>query len=249
MTPELFETIVVGWIAIAAAIFGSLFFIAAPYGRYARAGWGPRISAKLSWAVMEAVSPATFAILFALGKNRGPAAIAFLALWEAHYLHRAFIYPFTLKNPHPMPVSITAMAMVFNLANAFLNGYFLFFLADRPAAWLADPRFAAGSLLFSIGFVVNRWADTILRKLRGPGETAYKIPRGGPYELVSSPNYLGEIVEWCGWALLTWSLAGLSFATWTVANLAPRARSNHRWYRETFPDYPRSRRALLPFIW
>jgi hypothetical protein len=65
---------------------------------------------------------------------------------------------------------------------------------------------------------------------------------------VSAPNYLGEIVEWSGWALATWSLAGLAFALYTTANLAPRALANHRWYRQQFPGYPPERRALLPHL-
>ena len=56
------------------------------------------------------------------------------------------------------------------------------------------------------------------------------------------------MVEWSGWAVATWSLAGLAFALYTVANLAPRAMANHRWYRETFPDYPSDRRALVPYV-
>jgi len=65
--------------------------------------------------------------------------------------------------------------------------------------------------------------------LRENGNSVYKIPEGGMFNLVSSPNYLGEILEWTGWAIATWSLAGLSFALWTFANLAPRALANHRW--------------------
>jgi len=57
------------------------------------------------------------------------------------------------------------------------------------------------------------------------------------------------MVIWAGWALATWSLPGMLFAFWTVANLAPRARANHRWYQEHFPDYPPGRKALLPGIW
>ena len=80
------------------------------------------------------------------------------------------------------------------------------------------------------------------------GERGYKIPRGGLYERVSCPNYLGELLEWTGWAIATWSLAGLSFAVYTAANLVPRAVAHHRWYRETFPDYPPARRAVIPFV-
>lgn len=65
---------------------------------------------------------------------------------------------------------------------------------------------------------------------------------------MSSPNYLGEIIEWTGFALATWSLPGLAFALWTVANLVPRAVAHHRWYRGKFPGYPVERRALIPYL-
>jgi hypothetical protein len=48
---------------------------------------------------------------------------------------------------------------------------------------------------------------------------------------------------------MTWSWAGLAFAYWTVANLLPRARANHVWYKQTFADYPPERKALFPGIW
>jgi protein-S-isoprenylcysteine O-methyltransferase Ste14 len=102
--------------------------------------------------------------------------------------------------------------------------------------------------LFAAGYALNRRSDRTLRTLRAPGETGYRIPRGGGFRWVSSPNYLGEIVEWLGWALATWSPAGLAFAVYTAANLAPRAVDNHRWYREKFPDYPADRRALVPYV-
>ena len=97
--------------------------------------------------------------------------------------------------------------------------------------------------------MMNLNSDAILRNLRKPGETGYKIPRGGFFRFVSAPNYLGELIEWSGWALATWSLPGLAFLLWTAANLVPRAISNHKWYVSTFPDYPRERKAILPFIW
>lgn len=253
MPPELFQDFVLVWMGIAAATFVLLFFVSAPYGRHARKGWGPLVPAKLGWVLMEAPSPLLLALCFALGpKGLGApsaATVTLLGLWEAHYLHRAFVYPFQLSNPKPWPVSMVGAGAFFNVVNAGINGYWLFYVAEYPASWLSDPRFAAGAVLFVAGFVVNRWSDAILRALRQPGETGYKIPRGGPWELVSSPNYLGEIMEWCGFALASWSTAGLAFAVWTVANLAPRARTNHRWYRAQFSDYPAGRKALLPFVW
>jgi len=73
-------------------------------------------------------------------------------------------------------------------------------------------------------------------------------PHRGLFRYVSSPNYLGEIVEWIGWGVATWSLPGAAFALWTIANLTPRALANHKWYKKTFPQYPSKRKALVPFI-
>ena len=61
-------------------------------------------------------------------------------------------------------------------------------------------------------------------------------------------DYLGEILEWAGWALATWSLAGSDFAVFTLANLLPRALANHGWYQKEFADYTSSRRALIPYL-
>jgi 3-oxo-5-alpha-steroid 4-dehydrogenase 1 len=239
-------------LAIAAVAFPVLFFLTAPYGRHGREGWGPKIGERIGWVLMEAPSPILMAVFFAIGDRRAsPAAIAFLALWEIHYVNRTFVFPFRRPGaPKLMPLAVVAMGFAFNLTNAYLNGRWLFaFGPDRPASWLADPRFLGGAALFAAGLVVNLQSDAILMRLRRPGETGYKIPSGGLYRFVSCPNYLGEILEWTGFAIATWSPTGLAFALWTAANLVPRARSNHRWYRETFPDYPPERRAIVPFVY
>ncbi len=74
------------------------------------------------------------------------------------------------------------------------------------------------------------------------------MPQGGLFRFVSSPNYFGEIVEWTGFAIVMGALPGFAFLAWTLANLVPRAVEHHRWYRATFADYPRARRALVPFL-
>lgn len=167
------------------------------------------------------------------------------------YIHRAFIYPLSLKSSHEkMPLSIALSGILFNIMNASINGFYVFGLSGGYTdQWLADPRFIIGTALFAGGFVIHRYSDYTLGKLRTTGETGYKMPQGGPYRWISCPNYFGEIMIWAGWAVATWSLAGLSFALWTFANLAPRARSHHAWYHEHFPDYPDGRKALIPGTW
>ena len=149
-----------------------------------------------------------------------------------------------------MPLQIVVSAIIFNLVNGYINGRYLFELSDGyPNEWLTDLRFLLGASLFIIGYVINRHADWMLRSLRKPGESGYKIPQGGLYRWISCPNYLGEMMTWIGWAVATWSFPALAFAVWTVANLAPRSWSHHQWYRARFADYPLERRALLPCIW
>jgi protein-S-isoprenylcysteine O-methyltransferase Ste14 len=247
-----YDLFLAAWMIVTPAIFYGATRVVAPYGRHARPGWGPTLPPRVGWGITESPAVAGFAALFVLGdRTADAAALAFLAIWMVHYVQRTLVFPFLI---HPSgrrtPVSIVLFGFVFNCANAYVNARWLFLLGPRRGAeWLADPRFVVGALVFAVGMATNLHADAVLRGLRRPGETGYRVPRGGAYRWVSCPNYLGEILEWTGWAVLTWSAAGLSFALWTVANLAPRARANHRWYREKFPDYPKERRALVPGLW
>jgi 3-oxo-5-alpha-steroid 4-dehydrogenase 1 len=248
---RLYDVLLYSWFALAAISALSLLFVAAPYGRHARAGWGPTIPSTAGWIVMEAPSAIVMAILWAAGPRRtNPVAVTLAVAWIGHYVYRSFVFPVMRRGgSRPMPAAIPFMACVFNVGNAYLNGRWLFALGpERGTDWFTDPRFGIGALLFAAGFATHVRADWLLARLRAPGETDYKLPRGFLFEHVSCPNYLGEIVEWTGWALAAWSLAGLSFAFWTIANLAPRALAHHRWYREKFADYPPLRRALVPWV-
>jgi 3-oxo-5-alpha-steroid 4-dehydrogenase 1 len=247
----IFNGLLIGWFALAAVVFVLLFFIAAPYGRHLRRGWGYTLGNKLGWVFMEAPAPVVMGVCFLLGGNISLTTILFFGLWEAHYLHRAFVYPFSLRGrERRMPLAVVLFGFVFNIMNGYLNGRYIFtFYGGYGNAWLYDPRFIIGVLLFVVGYVINRQADQILRGLRRPGESGYRVSNLGFYRWVSCPNYLGEIMIWLGWALATWSPAGLAFAVWTIANLVPRARAHDKWYRENFTDYPPERRVLLPGIW
>jgi 3-oxo-5-alpha-steroid 4-dehydrogenase 1 len=247
-----YNLLLISWLILAAILFLVLFFVPAPYGRHTRAGWGPMIPDRAGWIIMEAPSPLVFAVCFAVGEYRNTiTAWVFLGAWLFHYVYRAFIYPLRRQSAgREMPLSVVLMAVAFNCVNGYLNGRWLFsFSGGYPNSWLVTAPFVIGAVLFAGGLIVNRRSDATLHQLRSANPSGYKIPQGGFYRWVSSPNYLGEIVEWCGWAIATWSLAGLSFALWTAANLAPRARSNHLWYRQQFPDYPRDRKALIPWVW
>ena len=238
-------------IGFAGAALLALLFVDAPYGRHARPGWGPTMPSRLGWLLMESPAVVLFAGIYALGDRAWQAApLALAGLWMFHYVHRTLVFPFRMRESGKrMPVVIAAMAFVFNTLNAYVISRWISHLGEYEVSWLWDPRFLVGAALFGIGSGINHRADTVLIGLRRPGETGYRIPEGWLFDRITSPNYFGEILEWFGFAIATWSLAGLAFAVFTAANIGPRAFANRRWYRETFPDYPPERKALIPFVW
>jgi 3-oxo-5-alpha-steroid 4-dehydrogenase 1 len=247
-----FNYLILAWFILGIVVFISLFFISAPYGRHISQKWGICLKNRTGWIIMESTAPLIMIICFLIGTNRNTLpVIIFLLLWEAHYIHRAYIYPLHRRDGNkPMPLFVVCLGFFFNAVNCYLNGRYIFSLSPGyENSWLVDPRFIIGVIFFITGFIINRQSDQILRNLRRPGESGYRIANTGLYRWVSSPNYLGEIIIWIGWAIATWSPAGFAFAFWTTANLLPRAKANHLWYHKQFPNYPPNRKALLPKIW
>ena len=244
--------VVVSWVLMAMGLltFGILWWVSAPYGRFTREGWGPTLPSRRAWMLMESPSAVGFLSVYLLGRHRlETVPLVLLAIWQSHYLHRAFVFPLRMREGGArMPWVVAGMGFFFNCLNAWLNAGWISDAGRYDITWLTGPRFVVGLALFAAGFVVNQHADATLFALRRTAGGGYGIPVGGLYRWVSCPNYLGEILEWCGWALATWSWPGLAFAVFTFANLAPRALSTHRWYRETFRDYPPERKALIPFV-
>lgn len=241
------------WIAVAAVVFIVLFFVTAPFGRHTTTQWGPSINNKLGWFIMEMPSLAIMTYFLLWGSRSFQSYVWILfACWIFHYLNRTLVYPLRIKStPKQMPLVIVLNAILFNLINAGLNGYWLAELAPPEQYnkdWLTQPLFLAGAGLFVAGLYINWKADNILIHLRKPGETGYRIPTGFLFRYVSSPNLLGEIIEWTGFALMAWNLPAASFAIWTFANLVPRARNHHQWYLQHFDEYPAERKIVFPYV-
>ncbi len=138
------------------------------------------------------------------------------------------------------------MALLFNVMNGYINWYSIAVINLGRDAW--TPMSVLGAIIFLSGWAIHVSSDRIVLSLRGPGKPRYAIPRGGLFRWVSSPQYLGEIIQWCGFALMVGTLAGWVFAIFTIANLLPRSVANHRWYQRQFEDYPSERRRLIPLI-
>ena len=247
----IYDTLLIAIFASAVVTAVALLKIDAPYGRHKRDGWGPKIPTRLGWIVMEAPASLAFFWFYFQGPNAGNAVcLVLLFLWQLHYVHRAFIYPFQIKvKPNSQePILVILIGSAYCGINGYLNGaYVSTYGTHLNQEWLLDPRFFIGILLFGTGYYINKKSDRMLRRLRATNAD-YQIPRGFVFNYVSMPNYFGEVLTWCGFAMASWSLAGLSFVLFTMANLVPRALTNHRWYRDKFREYPPNRKAIFPWV-
>jgi 3-oxo-5-alpha-steroid 4-dehydrogenase 1 len=227
----------------------SLLWVTAPYGRHYQPGWGPRLPNRAAWILMELPALLVISALVLLSPAHDqPQAWVPLCFWVTHYGYRTFVFPALMQpSDKTFPALLVIFAIVFNSLNGYNNAAALIEAGETNTP-LLSAHFLIGAAIFIAGFALHFQADKTIRRLRKPGESDYRIPNGGLFRWVSSPNYLGEIIEWTGWAIMTWSLAGLAFALFTFCNLAPRAISNHRWYRARFTDYPAERRILVPGI-
>lgn len=235
-----FDLLLLSMAIIALVVFISLYFVDAGYGKMISKKWGWAINNKVAWVLMEC--PVFFVLLYFWLKSGDrqfavPYFIFFL-LFELHYFQRSFIFPLLLKGNSKMPVAIMSMGIVFNVINGYMQGEWIFFLAPEGyyTDWLTNPKFICGIIVFIIGFCINLHSDYVIRHLRQPGDTKHYLPKKGMYKYVTSANYFGEIVEWTGFAIMTWSVAGAMFVIWTMANLVPRANSIYHKYEEEFAD-------------
>lgn len=245
-----YQTLLLVWMGIAVIVFLVLLHIKAPYGRHTTRNWGPMIDNHIGWIIMESPGLIVMAyILSVIFPGKAAVTSIMVALYCFHYFNRSIIFPLRIHTKgKKMPLVISLMAITFNLVNTFFLGYYFLYFAVYSNEWLLSWQFICGSLLFISGMFINWKADNMLIHLRRKHETHYSIPGGWLFEWISCPNLFGELVEWGGFALLCWNMPALSFFIWSVANLLPRAMAHHRWYKEKFPEYPDSRKAVVPFV-
>lgn len=250
-----FNILIISMAVLGLIVFISLYFVTAGYGKFATKKWGPSVNNKAGWIIMESPVFILMLIMWLSSPNReNIVTTIFFLFFQLHYFQRSFIFPFLLKGKSRMPLSIIAMGIVFNTINALMQGGWLFYLSPKDmytVDWLSSPQFIAGTMIFFAGMYININSDSVIRHLRKPGDTNHYLPQKGMYRYVTSANYFGEIVEWTGFAILTWSLSGAIFAWWTFANLVPRAASIYKRYLDEFGQQVKERKLkrVFPFIY
>jgi len=255
------STLVWGGFIFTICQFLITFIQPAPYGRYTNSSpsfltWC-QINSKVAWIVQEC--PAFFVsaiLLFEAWASTNTSTKVLVGMFMLHYFQRSFIYPILMRPGSRSPILPTAFAFLFCFFNGFLQTHVLLYDKMNGTAQhdeiFFSPSFLTGLFIFVFGLYVNVDSDRRLRGLRSkdrkPGE--YKIPTGGMFEYVSAANYFGEICEWWGYSLAAqFNPGSLFFAGFSTIFLGMRGLQHHRFYLDKFKeDYPKDRKAVIPFI-
>ncbi len=249
------DSLIYNSLLVAAALFsiGTAVFNGnkkANFGRFLKPDKTRQLPLRIGWVLMESPCSLVFFLCFFLGDNRSMAAWLLLFMWQLHYVHRSFIYPFRIKKRPGSSISLNIVLFggFWCGLNAFLNSTAITTYAPHLTdEWLTDPRFTIGSIIFLLGYWLNKDSDRRLIKLRETTED-YAIPYGGGFKWVTMPNYLGEIITWIGFAIAAWTPAAAVFIFLNVCALTPQALAKHQWSLERFPNYPKGRKAIFPYV-
>lgn len=176
------------------------------------------------------------------------------ACWTFHYLKRILETIFVHRFSHStMPIMNLFKNCSYYWGFAFYVGYFVNHPLYTPATWGTVQIYAglAGFILSELG---NLSIHIALRNLRPPGTKERKIPKptSNPFtflfKLVSCPNYTYEVAAWISFSIMTQTLPAFLFTLAGGFQMLIWAQGKHRNYLKEFPDYPRSRKAMIPFF-
>ncbi|KAK3933392.1 putative very-long-chain enoyl-CoA reductase art-1 [Frankliniella fusca] len=146
--------------------------------------------------------------------------------------------------------------------NLFKNCSYYWLFTAYVAYHVNHPKYTAPSVawiygglaLFVISELGNLSIHIALRNLRPPGTKVRRIPvpTGNPFTLlfnfVSCPNYTYEFGSWVGFTIMTSCLPAGLFALAGMYQMSIWALGKHKAYKKEFPNYPKSRKAILPFV-
>lgn len=174
--------------------------------------------------------------------------------WTLHYVKRILETIFVHRFSHStMPIMNLFKNCSYYWGFAFFIGYFV----NHPQ--YTEPYFGSMQVYFGlILFLINEYGNysihIALRDLRPPGTTERRIPMPtkNPFTLlfnyVSCPNYAYEWYAWASFTIMTQCLAAAIFTIAGFGQMAIWALGKHRNYKKEFPNYPRRRKAIVPFL-
>lgn len=174
--------------------------------------------------------------------------------WTVHYVKRIletfFVHRFSKGT---MPIRNLFKNCSYYWAFAFFISYYVNHPLYTPASF-GKLQMYFGLIGFILSEIGNFSIHIALRNLRPPGSRERKIPRptSNPFtclfDFLSCPNYFYEVLSWVFFSIMTQCLAALLFTLAGFYQMAVWALQKHKNYKKDFPDYPRQRKAIVPFL-
>lgn len=132
------------------------------------------------------------------------------------------------------------------------------FLGQSPPKLTFEAYEVALAAITSVIFLYFSWkqfeTNMIFINLRKSKTGAvvtetHLLPRGGLFEFLSSPHMTCEVAMYGALYILLHQNSSFIYCfAWVLCNQFSNALLTHRWYKETFSDYPKERKAFIPFL-
>ncbi len=183
-------------------------------------------------------------------------------LFELHYIKREletlFLHRFSANT---MPAfNIFRNSAMYWLSGGVAAGWSLYaplspFRVSATSPLASPPRAGFGSspldyvglAFFVVGELCNFSVHYHLAHLRKPGSTERGIPNCIGSSLVTSPNYMFEVLSWLGVILISRDLTVVVFIIFGSVYMAQWSRDKERILRQQFPDtYKKKKYTMLP---
>ncbi|KAF3121119.1 hypothetical protein TWF703_002046 [Orbilia oligospora] len=228
---------------------------------------------KLSWILMELISPISFFLTFYLNNSQSPLkTLAALPishkilsiLYLIHYLNRALISPLRAPAYAPAHIIVLLVATYFNYLNGYSLSSFLLLQQGRVpqgGGWRRAKRehleSAKAKKEDGLGEGVERVLVADGKRLVVRAENSghvYEIPEGGLWEYCWHPHcgkYFMEWIEWTGFLIAAggWECApAINFLVNEIASMTPRAFQGVEFYKRKFGRKLPERKAVVPFL-
>lgn len=120
-----------------------------------------------------------------------------------------------------------------------------------PLDLLLALPFAA---IFLFAWIQQYQSNMILANLRkNPAGMVvtqkHLMPVGGFFEYISSPHMFFEILLYLSLQVILYkNTSWIYVVLWVISNQIENSWLTHQWYKKTFPNYPKSRKAIIPRI-
>ena len=186
--------------------------------------------------------------------TKRPEVYVAAACWTFHYAKRLletiFIHRFSHATmPWTNIVKNSSYYWGFTAAVAYYVNHPLY----------TPPSYGQNQFFFGLGMFIfcelgNLSIHLAFRDMRPAGskKRAIPYPRKNPFTwlfaYVSCPNYTYEVGAWVGFTIMTQTLTAGLFTFCGFYQMAIWALGKHRNYKKEFKDYPKGRKAMIPFL-